>query len=36
MGGGRTANPEAVEWDQEVGDMDEDEMISRGKEVFEE
>jgi 4-carboxymuconolactone decarboxylase len=25
-----------LQWDQEVGDMDEDEMISRGMEVFEE
>jgi len=29
-------HPEAREPDQEVGDMDESEMISRGKEVFEE
>ena len=37
MGGRRAAGPEAAVAEQEeVGDMDESEMISRGKEVFEE
>jgi 4-carboxymuconolactone decarboxylase len=36
MGGGEATAQKPQQWDREVGHMDEDEMISRGMELFEE